>query len=153
MPDASESQGVHEEPRIGGVEKPREDERVLKQTGADMQNGWISRHGTLFLTDERLVFVPTPLDTALLGKRREIPLGALTAIERFPHAVGDAPRSGRRPRIRLHMGETVWEFLVGDLDAWIDLLELVFTRRHARDGAAVPEILREGHVNILLEDI
>jgi hypothetical protein len=153
MASGTESPTTSPVPRAGGVERPREDERILKQTGADMQSGWLARHGTLFLTDERLVFVPTALDTVLLGKRREIPLEALTAIERFPREVGDVPRTGRRPRIRFHMGATVWEFLVGDMDAWIDLLELVFARRQ-RDGAGPgPEVLRDGHLNVLLEGV
>ena len=44
------------------------------RTGADLQNGWLARHGDLILTEERLVFVPTLLDTALLAKRRQIML-------------------------------------------------------------------------------
>lgn len=152
MSGGTETPTTSPAPKVGEVERPRDDERILKQTGADMQSGWIARHGTLFLTDERLVFVPTPLDTVLRGKRREIPLESLTVIERFPREVGDTPHNGRRPRIRLHMGETVWEFLVGDLDAWIDLLEVVFARRERKGAGPGPDVRRMGHVNVLLDE-
>ena len=33
------------------------DEKIRKRSGADLQNGWMGRHGTLYLTDERIVFV------------------------------------------------------------------------------------------------
>ena len=58
-------------PRVAHCEKVREDETVYKQTGADLQNGWLGRHGTLFLTDRRMLFVPTLLDTALQARRRQ----------------------------------------------------------------------------------
>ena len=57
-------------PRGPHAERPRPDEKVRKRTGADLQNGWLARHGTLFLSDDRLVFVPTLMDTAMRAKRR-----------------------------------------------------------------------------------
>ena len=137
-------------PRLPHADKPRPDERVLKRTGADLQNGWLARHGELTLTDERLVFVPTLLDTALLAKRREIRLDAIRAIERFPLAPGTMPRGGRRPRMLVHTDECVYELMVGDLDAWIDLLERMFVLRERRGEGASPPFRREGHVNPLL---
>ena len=106
-----------------------------KRTGADLQNGWLARHGDLILTEERLVFVPTLFDTALLAKRRQIMLEDVRAIERFLLlSAGIMPRGGRRPRMLLHTDECVYEFMVGDLDAWIDLLERYF--QLSANGAA-----------------
>jgi hypothetical protein len=139
-------------PRVPNADRPRPDETVLKQSGADLQNGWLARHGTLFATDERLLFVPTLLDTALRAKRREIPLDAITEIERSPRSPGEMPHGGRRPRMRIHTDACIYEFLVGDLDAWIDSLEAVYKRR-ARDGNDyAPRVTREGYVNLLMED-
>ena len=42
-------------PRTKHADRPRPGETVLKQSGADLQNGWLARHGTLFVTDERLL--------------------------------------------------------------------------------------------------
>jgi hypothetical protein len=137
-------------PRRPHADKPRPDEKVLKCTGADLQNGWLGRHGDLMLTEERLVFVPTLVDTALLAKRREIRLDAIRAIERFPLSQGIMPRGGRRPRMLLHTDECVYEFMVGDLDAWIDLLERVFQLRARRGEGTAPPVRREGHTNPLL---
>jgi hypothetical protein len=137
-------------PRLPHADKPRPDEKVLKRTGADLQNGWLARHGELILTEERLVFSPTLLDTALMAKRREILLEDLRAIERFPLEAGMMPRGGRRPRMLLHTDECVYEFMVGDLDAWIDLLERWFQLRERRGEGDAPPIRREGHVNPLL---
>ena len=70
----ADSKGKHTLPRVPNADKPRPDETVLKKSGADLQNGWLARHGDLLCTEDRLVFVPTALDTALRAKRREIPL-------------------------------------------------------------------------------
>ena len=137
-------------PRLPHADKPRAEEKVLKRTGADLQNGWLARHGDLILTEERLVFVPTLLDTALLAKRRQIMLEDVRAIERFPLSAGIMPRGGRRPRMLLHTDECVYEFMVGDLDAWIDLLERIFVLRERRGEGTAPPVRREGHVNPLL---
>ncbi len=140
-------------PRVKHADRPRPDEVVLKQSGADLQNGWLARHGTLFVTDDRLVFVPTVLDHALLAKRREMPLGDVTEIERFPLSPADMPHGGRRPRMLIHTDACVYEFMVGDLDAWIDALERVYQRRARETGDDyMPRITREGYVNLLMED-
>jgi hypothetical protein len=144
---------THKLPRVKHADRPRPGETVLKQSGADLQNGWLARHGTLFATDERLLFVPTLLDTALRGKRREIPLGEITEIERFPLSPGDMPHGGKRPRMLIHTDACVYEFMVGDLDAWIDSLERVYQRRARETGDDhMPRITREGYVNLLLDD-
>jgi hypothetical protein len=140
-------------PRVKNADRPRPGETVLKQSGADLQNGWLARHGTLFATDDRLLFVPTVLDTALQAKRREIALDDISEIERYPLSPGDMPPGGRRPRMLIHTEACVYEFLVGDLDAWIDSLEAVYRRRARETGNDhMPAISREGYVNLLIEE-
>lgn len=137
-------------PRVPHADKPGPDERVLKRTGADLQNGWLARHGELYLTDDRLVFVPTIIDTLLRAKRREIRLDDIGEIERFPIRPGDMPLGGRRPRMLLHTEACVYEFMVGDLDAWIDTLERVYQIRRKRGKGYTPRITREDYTNVLL---
>lgn len=138
-------------PRVPHATAPGADERVLKRSGADLQNGWLGRHGELVLTEDRLVFLPTFLDTLLRARRRSIPLDEITAIEREPRRVGDTNNSGRRSRILLHTEECVYELIVGDLDAWIDTMERVYEIRAGKGKEHRPETLRENHVNIFLE--
>lgn len=139
-------------PRRPHADRPRPGETVLKQGGADLQNGWLSRHGQLSVTEDRLVFVPTILDTVMRAKRREIPLDDITEIERWPNSPGGLAPGGRRPRLLVHTAECVYELMVGDLDSWIDSLEIVYRRRVAKGKPHVPTFTREGYVNLLLEE-
>lgn len=149
---AGSENGSHRLPRGPHADRPRPDETVLKRTGADLQNGWLSRHGDLFVLDDRMVFVPTILDTALRARRREISLDAITEIERFPLSPGGMPPGGRRPRMLVHTPECVYEFIVPDLDGWIDSLERVYQRRAGKGKPHAPTVTREGYVNVLLMD-
>jgi hypothetical protein len=137
-------------PRLPHAPKIQPDERVMKGTGADLQNGWLARHGELSLTEERLVFVPTVMDTLMRARRREIFLDNLHEIERFPLRPGDTPLGGRRPRMLLHTPECIYEFMVGDLDGWIDVFELVYRRRRRMGKLHTPRITREDYINALL---
>jgi hypothetical protein len=140
-------------PRKPNAAKPRPDEHVRKRSGADLQNGWLARHGTLTLTDERLVFVPTPLDTGLGAKRREILLGDIRTLERFPRNPNSMSHGGKRARMLIHTDECVYEFMVPDLDSWIDTMEKMFVLREQRGDGPRPPVLREGIENfMLLED-
>jgi hypothetical protein len=87
-----------------------------------------------------------------MAKRREIPIDGIRVIERFPLSAGTMPRGGRRPRMLLHTDECVYEFMVGDLDAWIDLLERFYQLRERRGDGPAPPVKREGHMNPLLMD-
>jgi len=137
-------------PRVPHADKPGADERILKRSGADLQNGWLARHGELYLTEDRVVFLPTIIDTLLRAKRREILLDDIAEIERFPLRPGDMPTGGRRPRMLLHTEACVYEFLVGDLDAWIDTFERVYQMRRKRGRAFTPRVTREGYTNVLM---
>ncbi len=136
-------------PRVPHAQRPRPDETVRKKAGVDLQNGWLARHGTLTLTDERLVFVPTPLDTALRAKRREIPLDRLTEVERYPKSVNGYTVAGKRPRLLLHTDECIYQFMVPDMDAWIDAIEIVCEARVKAGADHMPVITREDYENLL----
>jgi hypothetical protein len=128
-------------------------EQTLKRSGADLQNGWLGRHGNLIVTDERLLFAPTVLDTLLGAKRRGIPLDDITEIERFPISpTTGMPRGGKRPRMLIHTRDTIYEFMVPDLDSWIDSLQRVYELRGKKGHAHAPTITREGYTNLLLDD-
>lgn len=138
-------------PRIPHATKPGAEEQILKQGGADLQNGWLSRHGDLMITDDRLYFGPTVLDTALGAKRREISLDDISEIERFPLSpTSGMPAGGRRPRVLIHTPDCIYEFMVGDLDSWIDSLERVYVLRAKKGRTYAPKITREGYQNLLL---
>jgi hypothetical protein len=141
-------------PRVKSAPKPQPDERILKQGGADLNNGWLGRHGQLYLTDDRVVFVPTPLDTLMGAKRREIPLDDIRAVERWPLAPGEMPRGAKRPRLFIDTADVRYIFLPTDLDGWIDLLQLVFYKRSKENpGSGLPEFRRKGVENGLLETV
>ena len=138
-------------PRRPHADRPGPGEQVLKQGGADLQNGWLSRHGSLSVTEDRLVFVPTVLDTVLGAKRREIRLDDITEIERFPVSPSSSLAAGaRRPRMILHTSECAYELMVGDLDGWIDSLERVYALRAKAGKPHSPTITRDDYVNLLL---
>ena len=138
-------------PRNGHAPKLRPDETVLKKTNTDLNNGWLGRHGQLHLTDERLLFIPTPLDHLLGAKRREIPLDDIRVVERWPLSPGDVPRGAKRPRLYIDTADTRFIFLPSDLDGWFDLIQLVFYKRSKQDpGSGRPEFRRTGVENGLL---
>lgn len=136
-------------PRGPHAERPRPGEVVRKRAGVDLQNGWLARHGTLFLTDERLVFVPTALDTAMRARRREIPLDRLLEVERYPKDVDGYTVAGKRARLLFHTEECVYQFMVPDMDAWIDAIEIVCEARAKGGSGHMPVITREGYTNLL----
>lgn len=141
-------------PRVPHADRPRPDERVLKSTGADLNNGWLARHGMLSLTDTRLVFVPTALDHLLGAKRREIPRERVTAVERWPLSPGVMPRGAKRPRLYIYSDGVRYQFLLPDLDGWFDMLELAYAKAHQEDSTArMPEFRREGVVNGLMDTV
>jgi len=116
-------------PRTKGIAKPGPDERVRWKGGADLQNGWWGRHGTLHLTDERLVFIPTLLDGVLGGRRHEMRLDDIQEVERWPEDPADLPAGGRRPRLLVHTEPCVYQLMTSDLDGWIDAIEKVYALR------------------------
>lgn len=134
-------------PRGPQPDRPRPDETVVRAGGADLQNGWLARHGTLTLTESRLVFVPTPLDRLMQAKRREILFSKLVEVEREPRDPMGGTRGGRRPRMIVRDDVCAYEFLVGDLDSWIDTIEVVVDR-HKGPGAPL-KVLRDNYVNPL----
>ncbi|MBM3665725.1 MAG: PH domain-containing protein [Actinobacteria bacterium] len=138
-------------PRNGHAPKLRPEETVLKKTSTDLNNGWLGRHGQLHLTDERLLFVPTPLDHVLGAKRHEIPLNDIRAVERWPLSPGEVPRGAKRPRLFIDTATTRYIFLAPDLDGWFDLIQLMFYKRSKEDpGSGRPEFRRTGVENGLL---
>jgi hypothetical protein len=138
-------------PRVPHADKVRADETILKKNGADLQNGWLGRHGDLIITEDRLVFQPTILDTLLRAKRREIRLDDIQEIEHSPLSPDDMPPGGRRPRVMVHTDACVYEFMVGDLDLWMDTMERVYQRRRKAGKPWTPRFTREGYVNLLLD--
>lgn len=141
-------------PRVKHSERPRPDETILKRGGVDLNNGWLGRHGTLSLTNERLVFVPTVLDHILGAKRREIVLDDVRAVERWPLNPGDVPPGGKRPRLFVDTAGTRYIFLSTDIDGWFDLLQLAFYKRSKDErGSGRPEFRRTGVANGLLETV
>lgn len=140
-------------PRIKHAERPRPGETVRKRGGADLQNGWLGRHGTMFLCDERLVFVPTILDTAMRAKRREFPLDEITAIERVPKSPDEIIPGAKRPRVVIHTAECGYEFLLSDMDAWIDAFLIVYRHRAKNGNDYMPEVIREGSTTALLMEL
>ncbi len=141
-------------PRVPHAAKPAPGERILKQTSCDLNNGWLGRHGTLYLTDDRVVFVPTLLDHLLGAKRREIRLEDIRAVERWPISPGDMPRGGKRPRLFVDTADVRYILLPADMDGWFDLIQLVFYRRsREQPGSGRPEFRRTGMENGLLETV
>jgi hypothetical protein len=139
-------------PRGPHAPGPTPDERVRKSTGADLQNGWLGRHGKLTLTDERLVFVPTYLDLLLGAKRRQFPLADVHTVERVPRSPKDLPSAGLRPRMLIHTEECIYSFMVPDMDAWIDAIEKVYVLRERRGAGVGANILRDDVENLMLSE-
>jgi hypothetical protein len=130
-------------PRVPHADRPRPDEEILKQGGVDLQNGWLARHGTLYLSLDRMVFVPTPLDTAMRAKRREILLDELMEVERVPLGADEMIAGGMRPRLLLSTEETTYVIMTGDNDAWLDAIDLIYERRQQLGKPHRPRILRK----------
>lgn len=84
-------------PKRGHAEKLRPTEKLRKRGGADLQNGWWGRHGRLFLTDDRILFHPTPIDTVLGGKRHEMRLDDVIEVERLPKSPTRSFPAGSAP--------------------------------------------------------
>lgn len=141
-------------PRGPQPDGPRPGENVRRKGGADLQNGWYGRHGTLSLTDERLVFVPTPLDRVLGGKRHQMRLDEISVVERWPLSPGGIPRGGKRPRLMIHTPACIYELVVSDLDGWFDAIEKIYQLRakSIAQGQNVPKFLREGVENFMLAE-
>ena len=139
-------------PRHPHAERPRKDETPLRSGGADLQNGWLARHGTLTLTSTRLVFVPTVLDTFLRARRREIDLDRIVEIEREPRDVEGSNPGMRRPRVIIVDHECRYQFIVGDLDNWIDMLQIVIDRRRSAAGQEPVVVHRDGYTNVLIAE-
>jgi hypothetical protein len=140
-------------PRVKNADKPRPGEVIRKHGGADLQNGWLGRHGTLYLGDERVVFVPTILDTLMGAKRRELLLDDIVEIERLPrHPDGLIP-GAKRPRVIISTSECAYEFMFGDIDAWIDAFQIVYRHRVKHGNPHEPEVLREGSTSELLMEL
>lgn len=140
-------------PRRPHADRPRPGETVRKQGGADLQNGWYGRHGTLYLTDERIVFVPTIIDSALGGKRRELLYDDITEVERYPSSPDGMIPGGKRPRAILHTAECGYELIVGDLDAWIDAIEIIYAHRNRHGHPYAPTFIRDGSTSALLKEL
>ncbi|HWH15209.1 MAG TPA: hypothetical protein VNT51_10720 [Miltoncostaeaceae bacterium] len=139
-------------PRRRGVAKPGPDEKVRWNGGADLQNGWWGRHGTLHLTDDRLVFVPTLLDGVLGGRRHEMRLEHIRQVERWPEDPTEIPRGGRRPRMLIHTDECVYQLMTSDLDGWIDAIEKVYVLRARRGETYRPTFRRRARENLMLAE-
>lgn len=139
-------------PRVGHADDLRPGETVLRRSAADLRNGWLARHGRLCVTEERMLFLPTPLDRLLGAKRREASLGEISQVERYPSSPDQPAPGARRPRMRVHTAACVYEFVVGDVDTWIDSLERVYQLRRRRGAPHTPRFTREGYINLLLTD-
>ena len=140
-------------PRVKNADKPRPDEIVRKRGAADLQNGWLGRHGTLYLCDERVVFVPTILDTLMGAKRRELLLNDIVEIERLPRSPDGLIPGAKRPRVIISTNECAYEFMFGDLDAWIDAFQIVYRHRVKNGKPHEPVVLREGSTTELLMEL
>ena len=140
-------------PRVSNADKPRPGEVIRKQGGADLQNGWLGRHGTFFLGDERAVVVPTILDMLMGAKRREFLLDEIVEIERLPRSPDGIIAGAKRPRMILSTNECAYEFMFGDLDAWIDAFQIVYRHRVKHGKPHEPVVLREGSTSELLMEL
>ena len=134
-------------PRHPHADRPRPDETVRRHGHADLQNGWYARHGRLSLCDARIVFAPTPLDTLMRAKRREILLERIESVERLPRDPDGTNPGGRRARMVITDHECAYQFMVSDLDSWIDMIEIVTNRQRTTAGVGPILVLRENYEN------
>jgi hypothetical protein len=71
-------------------------------------------------------------------------------IEREPRDVNGSSPGLRRARVIIVDDECRYEFMVGDLDNWIDMLQVVIDRRRAAAGRPPIEVIRDGYTNVLV---
>jgi len=140
-------------PRVKHADRPRPGETIRKRGGADLQNGWLGRHGTLSLGDDRIAFVPTILDTLLRAKRREFPLDDIVEVERYPASPDEVIPGGKRPRMIIHTADCGYEFMVGDIDAWMDAIEIVYAHRRKNGSTYSPTFVRTGSTTAMLKEL
>ena len=69
-------------PRVKHAPKPRPDEKVMRRSGADLNNGWLARGGHLRLHDDHLSFAPSRIERQLLARDVRVDIGQLRATAR-----------------------------------------------------------------------
>jgi hypothetical protein len=77
------------------------------------------------------------------AKRREIRLDSLVQVERVPLAADEMIPGGLRPRLHFHTEECVYVLMLGDIDAWLDAVDVVYERRNEQGKPYRPAILRK----------
>lgn len=97
-------------------------ETVRWQKLANRTQGSRAVGGRLYLTESRLLFVPTHLDSITGGKRWELPLAQLRSVGR-QDADGGLFSGGLRTRLRLDTDAGTELFVVNDIDEVIAELD------------------------------
>jgi hypothetical protein len=104
---------------------PRElEEGEYRRTLASLNSGWLARGGLLRLHDDRLSFVPTPMERLLFARTHVIRFSDIDDVRREPERVGDVLPGGKAPRMRISMQSRSYEFVfVHGLDDWLDAVD------------------------------